>query len=97
MPLESAQYNILLIIFSTPILLASDWSTFGAGLFEDIPNSLYFTAVFLGGEWGVIDYSVPNKILCIFFCVVGIALFSIPTGTLFEASASGAPFPSTTC
>ena len=25
-------------------------------------------AVFLGGEWGVVDYNVPNKILCIVFC-----------------------------
>ena len=32
-----------------------------------------------------IDFTVPGKILCCFFCVVGIALFAIPIGTLFEA------------
>jgi len=54
-------------------------------LFESVPNSMYYTAVFLGGEWGVVDYNVPNKILTIIFCVVAIALFSIPVATLFEA------------
>jgi len=58
---------------------------FEPDLFESVPNAMYYTAVFLGGEWGVIDYNVPNKILTIIFCVVGIALFSIPVATLFEA------------
>ena len=56
-------------------------------LFGNVPNSMYYTAVFLGGEWGVVDYNVPNKILTIVFCVVAIALFSIPVATLFEAFA----------
>jgi len=58
---------------------------FQKDMFDNIPNSMYFTAVFLGGEWGCIDYTVPNKLLCIIFCLVAIGLFAIPTGTLFEA------------
>lgn len=54
-------------------------------LFESIPNAMYLVAVFLGGEWGVIDYDIPNKMVTMMFCVVAIALFSIPIATLFEA------------
>ena len=53
--------------------------------FASIPDSLYMTAVFLGGEWCAIDFTVPGKILCCFFCVIGIGLFSIPIGFLFDA------------
>ena len=42
------------------------------------------TAVFLGGEWGVTDFTWPGRILCIFFCYAGIGLYAIPAGTLFE-------------
>jgi hypothetical protein len=47
--------------------------------------SLYLTAVFLGGEWGVIDFTWPGRIVCLFFCVVGIALYAIPIGVLFDS------------
>jgi hypothetical protein len=53
--------------------------------FTNIPNSLYYTAVFLVGEWGVIDFSWPGRIVCLFLCVVGIALYAVPTGTLFDS------------
>jgi hypothetical protein len=53
--------------------------------FTNIPNSLFFTAVFLVGEWGVIDFSMPGRVVCLFLCVVGIALYAIPTGTLFDS------------
>eukprot|EP00527_Entomoneis_sp_CCMP2396_P007171 CAMPEP_0198142330 /NCGR_PEP_ID=MMETSP1443-20131203/5137_1 /TAXON_ID=186043 /ORGANISM="Entomoneis sp., Strain CCMP2396" /LENGTH=1293 /DNA_ID=CAMNT_0043805305 /DNA_START=69 /DNA_END=3950 /DNA_ORIENTATION=+ len=53
--------------------------------FTDMPNALYYTAVFLGGEWGVIDFTWPGRIVCLFLCVVGIALYAIPVGTLFDS------------
>jgi hypothetical protein len=53
--------------------------------FTNMPDALYFTAVFLGGEWGVIDFTWPGRIVCLFLCVVGIALYAIPVGTLFES------------
>jgi hypothetical protein len=46
---------------------------------------LYLTAVFLGGEWGVVDFTWPGRIVCLFFCVLGIALYAIPIGTLFDS------------
>jgi hypothetical protein len=53
--------------------------------FTDMPNSLFHTAVFLGGEWSVVDFTWPGRMVCLFLCVVGIALYAIPIGTLFDS------------
>jgi len=53
--------------------------------FIHMPNALYYTAVFLGGEWGVVDFTWPGRLVCLFLCVVGIALYAIPIGTLFDS------------
>ncbi|CAM9528674.1 unnamed protein product, partial [Phaeothamnion confervicola] len=53
--------------------------------FASIPMSLYYTGIFLGGEWGTVDFTVCGKALCCTLCVVGIALFAIPVGTIFES------------
>ena len=53
--------------------------------FSNIPDALYMTSIFLVGEWAACDFTIPGKVLCCFFCVVGIALYSIPIGFLFEA------------
>ena len=54
-------------------------------VFINMPNSLYLTAVFLGGEWGVIDFTWPGRFVCLFLCVVGIGLYAIPVGALFDS------------
>jgi hypothetical protein len=53
--------------------------------FTNMPDALYYTAIFLGGEWGVVDFTWPGRIVCLFLCVVGIGLYSIPIGTLFDS------------
>jgi hypothetical protein len=53
-------------------------------IFVNLPNTLYMTAVFLGGEWGITDFTWPGRILCLLFCYVGIALYAIPAGTFFD-------------
>lgn len=53
--------------------------------FTDMPNTLYYTAVFLGGEWGVVDFTWPGRMVALFLCVVGIGLYAIPAGTLFDS------------
>jgi len=53
--------------------------------FTNVPNALYYTAIFLGGEWGVIDFTWTGRFVCLFLCVAGIALYAIPIGTLFES------------
>jgi len=53
-------------------------------VFVNMPNTLYMTAVFLGGEWGVIDFTWAGRILCTLYCYLGIALYSIPAGIFFD-------------
>ena len=54
-------------------------------VFTNMPNALYLTAVFLGGEWGVVDFTWPGRLVCMFLCVVGIGLYAIPIGSLFDS------------
>jgi hypothetical protein len=54
-------------------------------VFTNMPNTLYLTAVFLGGEWGVVDFTWPGRLVCLFLCVVGIGLYAIPIGALFDS------------
>lgn len=53
--------------------------------FSSIPDAMFYTAIFLGGEWAQVDFTWPGKVLCCALCVMGIALFAIPVGTVFEA------------
>ena len=53
--------------------------------FVNMPDSLYYTAVFLGGEWGKIDFTILGRLTCIFLCVAGIAIYAIPIGVLFDS------------
>jgi hypothetical protein len=43
--------------------------------FHDMPDSLYYTAVFLGGEWGLVDFTFYGRFVCMFLCIVGIGEF----------------------
>ena len=56
--------------------------------FVSMPDSLYYVAVFLGGEWGVVDFTWGGRFVCMFLCIIGIALYAIPVGTLFESFGS---------
>lgn len=53
--------------------------------FTNVPNSLYFVAVFLGGEWGVVDFTWPGRFVALFLCVAGIGLYAVPIGALFDS------------
>lgn len=53
--------------------------------FDSVPSAMYFLAVFLGGEWGLTDFSVPGKVLCIMLVAIGIQLYAIPISVLFDA------------
>lgn len=43
------------------------------------------TRIYTGGEWGLIDFSIPGQCVCVLLCVVGIAVYAVPTAVLFEA------------
>mmetsp|Transcript_4500 Transcript_4500/g.12513 ORF Transcript_4500/g.12513 Transcript_4500/m.12513 type:complete len:519 (-) Transcript_4500:133-1689(-) len=53
--------------------------------FVNMPDALFYTAVFLGGEWGLVDFTWGGRFVCMFLCVIGIALYAIPVGSLFDS------------
>lgn len=53
--------------------------------FDTIPNSLAHVATILAGDWPTGDFTWGGQIVCMLFVVVGIGLFAIPVGTVFEA------------
>lgn len=53
--------------------------------FTSIPDCLYIVAINLGGEWAVVDFTFPGKLLCLFLCIMGIAIYALPVGTLFDS------------
>jgi hypothetical protein len=53
--------------------------------FTSMPQALFVTAIFLCGEWPVTDFTWAGRGVCLFLCVVGIALYAIPIGTLFDS------------
>jgi hypothetical protein len=57
----------------------------GLPAFRNIPNSMYFTAIFLGGEWAQTDFSIPGQLVCLFLVVAGIGLYAVPLGAIFDA------------
>lgn len=58
------------------------------GAFDTLPSSMYYSMIFLGGEWGLIDFTPLGQVVCVFYCVIGIALYGIPVGCIFEAFGS---------
>lgn len=56
--------------------------------FSTMPISLYYVAIFLGGEWAVVDFTFAGKLVCMFLCIVGIGLYAVPLGTLFDSFGS---------
>lgn len=53
--------------------------------FSSMPDCLYYVAIFLVGEWAVVDFTLPGKFLCLALCLVGIAIYAVPVGTLFDS------------
>lgn len=55
-----------------------------AAVFTSILDALYYTAIFLAGEWSSVDFTPLGSVLCMVMALIGVALFSIPVGVLFE-------------
>ena len=55
-----------------------------AAVFVSIVDSLYYVAIFLAGEWAVCDFTPLGAVASTVMAAIGVALFSIPVGVLFE-------------
>lgn len=54
-------------------------------MFTNMPNTMFYVSVFLGGDWGFIDFTWQGRIVCLFLCIAGIAIYALPVGTLFDS------------
>jgi len=59
-----------------------------SGAFDTLSSSMYYTLIFLGGEWGLVDFTPCGQVVCVFYCVAGIGLYGIPVGAVFTAFGS---------
>eukprot|EP00434_Breviolum_minutum_P003692 symbB.v1.2.003248.t1/scaffold180.1/size283405/7 len=54
-----------------------------------IPDALYWCSIYLLGEWANDEFTDgAGSRMCIFYCLCGVALFSIPVGIMVEAGRS---------
>lgn len=56
--------------------------------FRSIPESMYWTSIFLVGEWALADFSYMGSRLCILLVLFCIAIFALPVGIIVEAMQS---------
>eukprot|EP00928_Gymnodinium_smaydae_P062718 TRINITY_DN46512_c0_g1_i1.p1 TRINITY_DN46512_c0_g1~~TRINITY_DN46512_c0_g1_i1.p1 ORF type:complete len:1127 (+),score=95.15 TRINITY_DN46512_c0_g1_i1:117-3497(+) len=50
-----------------------------------LPDALYWTSIYLVGEWANVDFSPgAGSRLCIFTCLIGVAIFAMPIGLVVE-------------
>jgi hypothetical protein len=52
------------------------------GAFSSIPNAMFYTILFLGGEWAKADLTTLGRLVGFVLCIVGIAVFAVPVGIL---------------
>jgi len=51
-----------------------------------IPSALYWTSIYIIGEWANVDFSPgAGSRLCIFYCLVAVCVFAIPVGIIADA------------
>ena len=53
-------------------------------VFTSIVDALYYTSIIMAGEWCVVDFTPLGSVICTVLAMIGVALFSIPVGVLFE-------------
>jgi len=51
-----------------------------------LPTTLYFTIIFLVGEWHYADFATSfGQNMCIFYCLFGVGIFAMPIGLVTDS------------
>ena len=50
-----------------------------------IPEAMYITAVFVGGDWERLAFSVPGQMVCMALSTIGVFLYALVVGAIYEA------------
>jgi len=70
------------IIFSCIFYLTESDNPLMHGAFDNMPNALFYMAIIMGGEWIRVDFTLQGRIIGVFMCLIGIAVYSIPVSIL---------------
>mmetsp|Transcript_10552 Transcript_10552/g.13742 ORF Transcript_10552/g.13742 Transcript_10552/m.13742 type:complete len:1143 (-) Transcript_10552:1053-4481(-) len=54
-------------------------------VFTSVVDAMFYTAIFLTGEWAVVDFTPMGALVSVFTALVGTALFSTLVGALMDA------------
>jgi voltage-gated potassium channel len=77
---------IIIWVFSSYLFYVLERGNPAVGdAFDSLPNAMYYTAIFLSGEWGHTDFTPAGKVLCCFLVVVGLGLYAMPVAAFFDA------------
>jgi hypothetical protein len=49
-----------------------------------IPEAMYVTAVFVGGDWERLSFSVPGQVVCMALSTTGIFVYALVVGAIYE-------------
>jgi len=53
---------------------------------SDLPSTMYWTSIFIIGEWADVDFSFgAGSRMCIFYCLIAVCVFAIPVGIISES------------
>merc|ERR1719162_2181955 len=52
---------------------------------HNIPATMYWTCIYLIGEWANVDFTYAGSRMCIIYVIFGVALFSLPVGIIVES------------
>ena len=52
--------------------------------FFTMPSSMFYAAIFLGGNWPQYDFSGEGKCVAFVVCLAGIVIFAMPVGTIMD-------------
>ncbi|KNC47682.1 ion transporter [Thecamonas trahens ATCC 50062] len=75
------------IISASLFYIAERSQAYTDGAFDNMLLSLFFTMIFLGGEWAVVDFTPWGEAVGAFTIVLAIAIFAVPGGILFDGFA----------
>jgi len=79
---------IVWILFASLFYIIEQHATEMQGNFANMPLALFYTQLFLGGEWALCDLAAPaGQIVGAILAIFGIGIVSIPIGVFFDAFA----------
>ena len=52
--------------------------------FDSVPQALFFGGIFTLSEWADVDFTFWGALLCVCYCLFGVAFIGLATGALYD-------------